>query len=426
MDPLLTSLCGICHVREPKYKCPRCGANTCSLPCVKKHKKWSSCNGQRDATVYMPPSKLRTDAGIDHDYNFLTKIERSLEQTEKLLVHERRILPEREQQNDRSNGPPNKKTRLNKGQSRGRTTLEGGTRSWARPALKKLNALGITVKNQPYGMSRHKSNTTSFNKRSQTINWQVEWCFLDPASSPQPEKLLNKTLDKETICLGYSDCREYYRRLQMSKKEKESEKQEKKENEEATAGAGEVDEGDNNAIFSGQDWESTTWAATSMVNQGLNGHWETRENLLPSVKGAPSMRKTNTSSTTTSRGRLRANPQKLIPVNADDSLASVLSGMEVLEFPSIYVTPAGTKLPPGYRLAKRPTSSTSQGDSRLPQKRKAGGGLVEYDDSSEEEGEVGEENDDEVMVVEQEAADTTSSSGSDSEDSEEDSDEEME
>ncbi|KAK6845494.1 hypothetical protein PG995_015604 [Apiospora arundinis] len=419
MDPLLTSLCGICHVREPKYKCPRCGANTCSLPCVKKHKKWSSCNGQRDATVYMPPSKLRTDAGIDHDYNFLTKIERSLEQTEKLLVHERGILPEREQQNDRSNGPPNKKTRLNKGQSRGRTTLEGGTRSWARPALKKLNALGITVKNQPYGMSRHKSNTTSFNKRSQTINWQ-------------PEKLLNKTLDKETICLGYSDCREYYRRLQMSKKEKESEKQEKKENEEATAGAGEVDEGDNNAIFSGQDWESTTWAATSMVNQGLNGHWYTT-----TPQGNP--RKSITERQRRAQhakdeyqfyyhvpGTPSREPQKLIPVNADDSLASVLSGMEVLEFPSIYVTPAGTKLPPGYRLAKRPTSSTSQGDSRLPQKRKAGGGLVEYDDSSEEEGEVGEENDDEVMVVEQEAADTTSSSGSDSEDSEEDSDEEME
>ncbi|KAK8129862.1 hypothetical protein PG999_002242 [Apiospora kogelbergensis] len=382
MDPLLTSLCGICHVREPKYKCPRCGANTCSLACVKKHKKWSSCNGQRDATVYVPPAKLRTDAGIDHDYNFLTKIERSLEQTEKLLIHERGILPERVQQTERSNGPPNKKTRLNKGQSRGRTTLEGDTRSWARAALKKLNALDITVKHQPYGMSRHKNNTTSFNRRSQTINWQ-------------PEKMLNKTLDNEAMYLGYSDCREYHRRSQMSKKEKDEEKrQEKKDNEDTTAGAGETDEGGNgNAIFSGQDWESTAWAAAAITGQKTSSYWFTS-----APQGNPKKRSERQRRAEKAKddyqfyfhvpGTPSREPQKLIPIKADDTLASVLAGLEVLEFPTIFVIPAGMRLPPGYRLAKRITSSTPQRDSRLPQKRKAEG-LVEYD-TSEEEGQVAE------------------------------------
>ncbi|KAK8107413.1 uncharacterized protein PG998_009426 [Apiospora kogelbergensis] len=397
MDPLLTSLCGICHVREPKYKCPRCGANTCSLACVKKHKKWSSCNGQRDATVYVPPAKLRTDAGIDHDYNFLTKIERSLEQTEKLLIHERGILPERVQQTERSNGPPNKKTRLNKGQSRGRTTLEGDTRS-----------------------------------RSQTINWQVEWCFLDPATSPSLKKMLNKTLDNEAMYLGYSDCREYHRRSQMSKKEKDEEKrQEKKDNEDTTAGAGETDEGGNgNAIFSGQDWESTAWAAAAITGQKTSSYWFTS-----APQGNPKKRSERQRRAEKAKddyqfyfhvpGTPSREPQKLIPIKADDTLASVLAGLEVLEFPTIFVIPAGMRLPPGYRLAKRITSSTPQRDSRLPQKRKAEG-LVEYD-TSEEEGQVAEADGDGEMGVAPED-DTTSSSGSDSEDTEdsEDPDEEME
>lgn len=31
-------LCGICHVNESKYKCPKCTVNYCSLPCFKDPK----------------------------------------------------------------------------------------------------------------------------------------------------------------------------------------------------------------------------------------------------------------------------------------------------------------------------------------------------------------------------------------------------
>lgn len=75
-DTPLTALCGICHSSAPRYKCPRCAARTCSLECVTRHKQWASCSGQRDATAYVPASKLRTPSGIDHDYNFLSAIER--------------------------------------------------------------------------------------------------------------------------------------------------------------------------------------------------------------------------------------------------------------------------------------------------------------------------------------------------------------
>ncbi|KAK7977922.1 zinc finger domain-containing protein [Apiospora saccharicola] len=439
-DPLLTSLCGICHMREPKYKCPRCHANTCSLPCVKKHKKWSSCNGERDPTVYMPPSQLRTDAGIDHDYNFLTKIERSLEQTEKLLIHERGILPDlSQQQNDHRShhGPPHKKARLNKGQSRGRTTLDGGSRSWARAALGRLRALDITVKHQPYGMNRPKNNTTSFNKRTQTINWQVEWCFFDPSTSTenstlQPEKLLNKTLDSVPIYLGYADCREFLRRSQMSKKEKEQERKQKQSDD--AAEVEDDDTNDSNAIPGGQDWENSTWAAVAAPVQGKDGCWHRMMVGGPKKTSDRQMRAETTKDEYQFYYHVPGTPsredQKLIPIHPDETLASVLSGLEVLEFPSIYVTPAGMRLPPGYRRANRPTknnnnnnnsSSNSRGGVWVPQKRK-GEVLVEYG-SSEEEGEIADDNDAEeelgsdIGLVPED--DTTSSSGSDS-------DEEME
>jgi hypothetical protein len=62
-----------------KYRCPGCSARTCSLPCYKRHQQWAQCNGKRDPAKFVKKSQLATPAGIDHDYNFLTSIERGLE-----------------------------------------------------------------------------------------------------------------------------------------------------------------------------------------------------------------------------------------------------------------------------------------------------------------------------------------------------------
>lgn len=62
----------------PKYQCPRCTCRTCSLPCYKRHQKWSQCSGKRDQAAYVKRSRLCTASGIDHDYNFLTGIERAV------------------------------------------------------------------------------------------------------------------------------------------------------------------------------------------------------------------------------------------------------------------------------------------------------------------------------------------------------------
>lgn len=73
----------ISNTNQFKYRCPGCSARTCSLPCYKRHQQWAQCSGQRDPTKFVKKSQLATPAGIDHDFNFLTGIERGIEKAEK-------------------------------------------------------------------------------------------------------------------------------------------------------------------------------------------------------------------------------------------------------------------------------------------------------------------------------------------------------
>ncbi|RKP06458.1 hypothetical protein THASP1DRAFT_10426, partial [Thamnocephalis sphaerospora] len=46
--------CQQCNEKPFKYRCPRCGWRTCSLPCSRTHKQATGCSGQRDRTKYVP------------------------------------------------------------------------------------------------------------------------------------------------------------------------------------------------------------------------------------------------------------------------------------------------------------------------------------------------------------------------------------
>ncbi|OTA87067.1 hypothetical protein M434DRAFT_35510 [Hypoxylon sp. CO27-5] len=388
-DPLLTSLCTICHIQAPKYKCPRCGTRTCSLTCVKKHKKWSSCNGERDPTVYIPREKLKTDAGIDHDYNFLTKIERSVERTEKILREEKDILP---QEDTTSRQPPNKRARLHKGRSRGRVTFEENSRRWDRNSIQRMRQLGINVTSLPYGMTRAKENKTSWNKRTRTMNWQVEWLewkHVAPTgdgTNPKPTRVLHKMLDEVPLYIGYAESLEYHRQRQLSDQERVLEKKQK------------ATEGKRKTTGGGQDVATTAWtggeyvmqdpSTTTWSNMVLGSH--TPEDLKDRYRFF--FLKPRTPS---------REPQKLIPLRPTDNLVAILPGLDIVEFPTICVLPGNsTAVPDGYVVESKP------GKSR---KRQASS-LVAY--SSDEEGEPIEEGSDEQLEVD----DTTSSSGSDSSD----------
>ncbi|KAI0154431.1 hypothetical protein GGR57DRAFT_467025 [Xylariaceae sp. FL1272] len=382
-DPLLTSLCSICHIQAPKYKCPRCAARTCSLACVKKHKTWSTCNGERDATAYRPRDQLKTDAGLDHDYNFLTKIEHSVERAHRILRDDRGIMPDESAEQP----PPPKRARLgrggrfNKGQSRGRTTLEegDGVRKWDRAAVARLKKLGIHVTSLPYGMSRSKENKTSFNRRTGTINWQVEWVLFGDQTSAQSNitRVMAKALDQISLHVALAEALELRRTHQLSEDELAEQKQ--------------VNRQQRPSRHVGQNYYSSAWNAAPCLVQS---HTETFWSFSRDHDSAKRYRFFYLKPKTPSR-----ETPKLVPLESTAKLADVLPGLDIVEFPTIYVFPTTLGAPgDGFVVERRdwskkrkmpPTSAPTH---------------VGYESESEEDGEVVEE-----------PSDETSSSGSDSE-----------
>ncbi len=124
------------HVKPHNYRCPRCSTLTCSLPCIKRHKQWAECNGVRDPSVYVKQKDLATPKGIDHDYNYLTSIERELDHAERNATSRGVILVD---------DVPSREHRYEKGEK----ALEAA-----------LERCGVIVVRAPKGMSRSKLNAT--------------------------------------------------------------------------------------------------------------------------------------------------------------------------------------------------------------------------------------------------------------------------
>ncbi|KAG8527714.1 uncharacterized protein KY384_007868 [Bacidia gigantensis] len=143
-DSLLSSLCSIW-----------CKILTCSLPCVKRHKLWAQCSGVRDPAAYIKHSNLVTPAGIDHDYNYLTSIEREFDKAEREASVRGIILDEPSDQ--KRSGPAKGEVPLN-------ATLERSE---------------IIVAKAPKGMHRSKTNRTKWVKQHKCLEWTVEWVHPD-------------------------------------------------------------------------------------------------------------------------------------------------------------------------------------------------------------------------------------------------------
>jgi hypothetical protein len=48
-----TAACDSCSVAAAKYRCPACGARSCSVDCVKAHKAATGCSGARNAAAFV-------------------------------------------------------------------------------------------------------------------------------------------------------------------------------------------------------------------------------------------------------------------------------------------------------------------------------------------------------------------------------------
>ncbi|KAL2213833.1 hypothetical protein CC79DRAFT_1391737 [Sarocladium strictum] len=349
-DPLLSDLCAICHVSTPKYKCPRCNLRTCSLACIKKHKAWSECSGERDATAYVRPSKLRTPAGVDHDYNFLHGIERAVERSERVLIGDRGIIQAEElrpltmQEVRWKTGRDGRKRKV----VTTRVLKEAKGRSFERFLAQRLKKLNVRILCAPMGMARQKENNTTLNRRSGRINWQVEWFALDQNgaiehTNTKAKRLLSKVMDDTPLYQAYHDLLE----------EKSCETP-------AVAKAAPRAKAHQSQSSSDSRWT----ADMDGLQDALTGMW-----LSPAEVDAEEdeRRRKQYQFFLGSTSRRSDLPTKMAKLDSGDCLREILRNGQVLEFPTIYVLAGGegATLPAGFVLGRK--------DSALPAEQEGHG-----------------------------------------------------
>lgn len=321
-DPLLSSLCSICHINAPKYTCPRCSIQTCSLPCSRRHKLWSECSGVRDPTVFKPRSQLATPSGVDQDYNFLHSIEHQIERSEKRIVEDRGLVEKEELAAARRNENPDewrvrmqKRKRQNPGQE---------------PIERSLKIMRTTVELAPKGMKRSGENATTWSKARRTINWQVEWIREGHAG-----RSLSKVMGNKPIGEAYADLLEEERKSLLTDDERRLEKSQKaKEKKERLARTTKKSDGafDLSALSILQDPETGAWGSASEQIEPLEAIGSTHTQPKPSIPDHHLyLHRPKTQSSF---------PKVLIPLNPTKPLEKLLRRRIVLEFPTIYVLKA--------------------------------------------------------------------------------------
>ncbi|XP_010276815.1 PREDICTED: box C/D snoRNA protein 1 [Nelumbo nucifera] len=145
-NPKEAPTCQECGRNPSKYRCPGCHLRSCSLPCVKAHKKRTSCTGKRDRTQFVPLSKFDDNLLIS-DYNLLEEAKRVAEASQR-------------RRNGWSVGYPS--FRLPH-----RLYLLRNAASKRRTRLLFL----------PSGMTRREKNQSRYDQRKESISWTIEWRF---------------------------------------------------------------------------------------------------------------------------------------------------------------------------------------------------------------------------------------------------------
>ncbi|XP_060074723.1 box C/D snoRNA protein 1-like [Ylistrum balloti] len=154
--------CEICSANIAKYKCPGCMAQTCSLPCVKRHKADKGCNGQRKKTEFVA-IKEYSDRNLLNDYRFLEETNRKVDSTQ------------RDPLKQRSNKP-----------------------NFLVTLVKEARKRGIKLKIMPYPMARRKHNLTMYHHKLKTILWNVQWLF-PQSEAKYTSKRLSEHLSMEEL-----------------------------------------------------------------------------------------------------------------------------------------------------------------------------------------------------------------------------------
>ncbi|KAF2222226.1 hypothetical protein BDZ85DRAFT_263289 [Elsinoe ampelina] len=297
-----STLCSICQAQPHKYRCPtHPSILTCSLPCYKRHQSRASCNGKRNASTYVKKSHLSTPAGFDHDYNFLTKIERGIKVPKDMVEDMER---------------PAKKRRM------------GG-----HPGLDTYFANNqIGVEEAPPGFQRGKQNETRWLKRSKKVLWTVEWVDMNG------KKVLGKAIEDETLGIAHAKILGDIKGGKADLSDQHGDVKEKLQSTEEVHEVAFPEDAAQSAVKSGQ--ESPLALKTSQDSECTRADVTLISHLDPAA---------NQRHFYLQLPRCLTSKTVLIPLEASSSITKCLRGRNILEFPTIYALPFdSTNLPEPY------------------------------------------------------------------------------
>lgn len=170
----MDSLCAICHSNKFIYTCPACHVKTCSLECIKRHKKQTECTGTVDQSRFIPKKHLaETPVHINRDYNFLMKMGRDIQ------VGKTDIKSNAKNVFKRGNNSAYNRNKRFKPDSNSDPRLELVNQCFPAStniSIKRMNTMVVML---PEGMSRSSNNKTGYDKKLQTFTWTVQWVFTD-------------------------------------------------------------------------------------------------------------------------------------------------------------------------------------------------------------------------------------------------------
>lgn len=324
--------------------------------------------------------QLATPAGIDHDYNFLSAIERSVERSDRLLVEEKGIVTVKELRE----GPPEPRQFSSRGRGRGRGGRGGGTDGIDHAGIKSENEIkilkeyqriGVRVERLPKGMARQKLNGTSWSRKQKCVVMQVEW--LRAIEGGEVETIMSKVLMTTPIGIAYKNILEERRRAAMTPEEKAQEK--KKRAAEVAERASKRPKPSEPAPAEPTAAEPTTNQAAETVPETAAQESTKASNPQEMTTDAP---EESSSKPTSSQAKKAPQPKPLdpfaeearsfissfkffirrphtpsnlptvlIPLDYTQPLEVLLEGKVIVEFPTIYVFNKDVeKLPGGFML----------------------------------------------------------------------------
>ncbi|KAH9845017.1 HIT zinc finger protein [Teratosphaeria destructans] len=323
---LLTNSCGICFAETPKYRCPGCQAQTCSLPCYKKHQQRTSCSGKRDPAAYLKKSQLATPAGLDRDYNYLKGVERSINHAG-FEVEDRGI----------GVGSASSKNVVKGWQTHGRLQ-------------EYLAKHHILLERAPRGMSRQKANSTRVTKGGH-IMWTVEWMTVTGSSGLQHDCLESNSL--QTLYLAHTKAAAA-REAQQTRPAK---RQKTHHNGQSAPDRRGVEVLETETIATKEEVGTLEMPVEGRpLAQGqVEATEATQRATSPLATASHESREGSEASTTPTNHFYLLRPatasalRVLIPVRSDVTLTQTLEHHSVQEYPTIYVLDAGPEsLPDGF------------------------------------------------------------------------------